>query len=223
MELGSQTKKPYIICFGDSLTVGYQSPTPVNPEYLETPYGEYLQGKLGPNCWVLVSGLNGELTSEMVNRFRGDVLDRSPRYVIILGGTNDLGWNHTPLDIFNNLATMYDQALSEDIIPVAVTVPSLRPLQGMDISKASDLQGSKSAEREMIRSHIERRLDLNGQIREYCVSRQIPWVDLFSETTEAETQLLDPIYCNDGLHLSTRGYTRLADLLWSQVFQHGEF
>jgi len=222
MELGSQTKKPDIICFGDSLTVGYQSPTPVNPEYRETPYGEYLQGKLGPNRWVVVSGLNGELTAEMVNRFRRDVLERSPQYVIILGGTNDLGWNRTPSAIFHNLTIMYDQAQAVGILPVAVTVPSLRPPQGMDISKASDLQGSNSSEWEMIRSHIERRLDLNGQIQEYCVSKQIPWVDLFSETTEAESQLLDPIYCNDGLHLSTRGYTRLADLLWSQVFQYGQ-
>ena len=32
------SKKPDIICFGDSLTVGYQSPTPDVPEYRETPY-----------------------------------------------------------------------------------------------------------------------------------------------------------------------------------------
>jgi lysophospholipase L1-like esterase len=171
---------------------------------------------------VVISGLNGELTAEMVNRFRGDVLERFPRYVIILGGTNDLGWNRTPSDIFHNLAMMYEQAQVAGIIPIAVTVPSFRPLQMIDFSEASALQLSNNAEWQMIRSHIERRVELNGQIREYCVSWTISCVDLFSETAEADSRLLALSYSNDGLHLSTRGYKLLADLLWNQVFQDGE-
>ena len=219
MELTSLLKKPDIICFGDSLTVGYQSPTADNPEYRETPYGDYLQHQLGQNHWVVISGLNGELTTGMVNRFRQDVLERSPRYVIILGGTNDLGWNRTPSNIFKSLAMMYDQAQAGGITPIAVTVPSLRPLQIPNFSGASELPLSDNAEWQMISSHIERRVELNGRIQEYCVSKNIPCVDLFSETAEADSKLLALSYSNDGLHLSTPGYKLLADLLWIKVFR----
>ena len=219
MEMRSQLRNPDIICFGDSLTVGYQSPTDENPEYRETPYGDYLQHFLGQNHWVVTSGLNGELTTGMVNRFRRDVLERSPRFVIILGGTNDLGWNLTPSVIFKNLATMYDQAQAESITPIAVTVPSFRPIPCPDVSKATELKLSNNVEWQMICSHIERRLELNGRIQEYCVSKKFPCVDLFSATAEADSNLLALSFSNDGLHLSTAGYKLLADLLWNEVFQ----
>ena len=67
-----------IICFGDSLTAGFQSPTPENPRGQETPYGHFLQEWLGPSVEIRVSGICGELTSEMAMRFRQDVLQHRP-------------------------------------------------------------------------------------------------------------------------------------------------
>ena len=78
-----------IFCFGDSLTAGYQSPTIDSPQIQETPYGRFLQEMLGEMASVTVSGVCGELTGEMAMRFRQDVLDHAPSYVVILGGTND--------------------------------------------------------------------------------------------------------------------------------------
>ena len=45
---------------------------------------------------VEISGICGEVTGEMVLRFRAAVLNRRPQTVVILGGTNDLGWNADP-------------------------------------------------------------------------------------------------------------------------------
>lgn len=218
----SFSKKPDIICFGDSLTVGYQSPTPNHPVYRETPYGNFLQDQMGSNYYIMISGLNGELAAEMVHRFKKDVLERSPRYVVILGGTNDLGLNRCPSEIFRDLATMYDQAEAVSIIPIAITVPSLRPLQFIGFSEAREIQYSENPEWQLIRSQIEQRLELNGKIRNYCTSRDIPCVDLFAETAEPESKLLALSYSNDGLHFSTQGYKLLAQLLWKYVFQGRE-
>jgi len=215
----SSTRKPDIICFGDSLTVGYQSPTADVPEYRETPYGDFLQNQLGKTTCVVISGLCGELTAEMVERFTCDVVDRSPRYVVILGGTNDLGWNLPPSDIFHNLALMYNQAQAEGITPIAVTVPSLRPLELMDSAGSSERQLANTPEWHMIRAHIDRRLELNRRMLDYCASKRMAYVDLFSETAEPDSKLLALPFSNDGLHLSTRGYERLADLLWNQIFK----
>ena len=112
-----------IICFGDSLTAGFQSPTPENPTGQETPYGQFLQEWLGGSAEIRVSGICGELTSEMAMRFRRDVLQQQPSHVVLLGGTNDLGWNAQPADILRNLMKMYELARASKIIPIPVTVP----------------------------------------------------------------------------------------------------
>ncbi|HET9942808.1 MAG TPA: hypothetical protein VFR05_05675, partial [Terriglobia bacterium] len=69
-----------ILCFGDSLTAGFQSPTSEHPTGQETPYGRFLQEWLGPSVEIRISGICGELTGEMVMRFRRDVIQHRPSH-----------------------------------------------------------------------------------------------------------------------------------------------
>ena len=71
----AMSSTPLVICFGDSLTTGFQSPAKDNPTGRETPYGQFLQSLLESAGQVRISGICGELTGEMVTRFRRDVLD----------------------------------------------------------------------------------------------------------------------------------------------------
>ena len=194
-----------IVCFGDSLTVGYQSPTSDIPYYHTTPYGALLQEWFGERATVNIRGINGELTGEMVERFARDVLEDSPHFVIILGGTNDLGANISVTEIFKNLSTMYEQARKNSVYPIAVTVPSLR-ISGEGVAQ------------EFLTTHIERRYALNQSLMDYCGTSGIPCIDFFSKTVEEDTSLLAAQYSNDGIHLSTAGYEMLAQMLWSQVW-----
>ncbi|MEQ1795809.1 MAG: GDSL-type esterase/lipase family protein [Nitrospira sp.] len=196
-----------VICFGDSLTAGFQSPTRENPQGRSTPYGEWVQERLGTACHVRISGVCGELTGEMVMRFRRDVLAHQPQYVVILGGTNDLGWNGPIHEIMRNLVKMYEQTLAADGVPVPVTVPSLR---------VEDAGGSREG-LEWVAGHLDRRRELNALILEYAVSKNLAAVDLFTATAERESRLLAPEYSNDGLHLTTAGYRRFADLVCQHV------
>ncbi len=199
---------PLIVCFGDSLTAGYQSPTPDWPQIRETPYGAFLQERLGASVTVAVSGVCGELTGEMVERFGCDVLARKPACVVILGGTNDLGRQAAPSDILQHLAAMYDLALAEGVRPVAVTVPSVR-IQG----DAGSGEG-----RSWLEEHLQRRHELNALIHRVCRDRRIACVDLFAATAEQDSGLLAQPYSNDGVHLTTAVYRRLAELLYDEVF-----
>lgn len=208
--MNRRSSVPLIICFGDSLTAGYQSPTPDFPQGRETPYGAFLQEQLGSTAKVAISGVCGELTAEMTMRFRQDVLAHKPAYVIVLGGTNDLGWNARPSDIMRNLLKMYELALADGIRPVAVTVPSLRA------------EGSMQ-DQEWIEDHITRRRILNRLIGDYCASKGVACVDLFTATEEPGTGRLAAPYSNDGLHLTTEGYKCLAKLLYDQVFATADF
>ena len=202
---------PLIICFGDSLTAGYQSPTPAHPTQIDTPYGTFLQERLGPHARVEISGVCGELTGEMAMRFRQDVLVHKPAFVVILGGTNDLGMNAQPTEVMRNLLKMYESAKGSDVQPVPVTVPSIRVQVHPEESDPETLR--------WVQSHLERRYELNRLISEYCTRRHVPWVDLFAATAEPESGFLAEPYSNDGLHLTTQGYRLLATLLYEQVFR----
>jgi len=195
------SRTPLVICFGDSLTAGFQSPTRVNPTGRETPYGQFLQSVLSGGAAVRTSGICGELTGDMVIRFRRDVLDHQPGYVPILGGTNDLGWNASPSEIMRNLATMYEQTLAMGSVPIPVTVPSIR---------VEDAPGSQAGQ-EWITEHLARRSQLNKLIQDYAGSKGIACVDLFTVTAEPESGQLAAIYSNDGLHLTTAGYRLFAE------------
>ncbi len=141
-------------------------------------------------------------------RFRRDVLDRRPAYVVVLGGTNDLGWNARPEEIMRNLVKMYEQAVAALIQPVPVTVPSLRI--------AGELGNEEGGQ--WVADHISRRQVLNRSICDYARSKQLPYLDLFEATAEPDTLQLADVYSNDGLHLTTDGYRLIATLLYEQVF-----
>jgi lysophospholipase L1-like esterase len=192
---------PLIICFGDSLTAGFQSPTRDNPAGRDTPYGQFLQSLLGGAAAVRTSGICGELTGEMVMRFRRDVLDHQPDYVPILGGTNDLGWNASPSEIMRNLTALYEQTLTMGSVPIPVTVPSIR---------VEDASGGREGQ-EWIADHLARRRQLNRLIEEYADSKRIACVDLFSATADTENGQLAAKYSNDGIHLTTAGYRLFAE------------
>ena len=196
------------MCFGDSLTAGFQSPTADNPQGIKTPYGRFLQELTGPSVRVSVSGICGELTGEMAMRFRSAVLIHQPTHVVILGGTNDLGWNAAPAVIMRNLLKMYELATAAGIQPVPVTVPSVRV--------GDDLRSEEG--RRWFAEHLNRRRQLNGLILRYAESKRLAAFDLFAATVEPDTQQLAALYSNDGLHLTTAGYRLLSELLYDQVF-----
>ncbi|KJU84209.1 hydrolase GDSL, partial [Candidatus Magnetobacterium bavaricum] len=177
-------KKLLVVAFGDSLTVGYQSPTYERPWYEETPYAEFLSEKLSDRVNFITSGISGELTEEMLRRFPRDVIAVKPDYVVILGGSNDLGWGMQPDMVMQNLHAMYTMAQKAGILPIAVTVPSI---QGYDVM-------------------IKPRVVLNDMIQETARGIGIPCVDMFKKSAEPDTLRLAQQYSNDGLHLTTEGY-----------------
>ncbi len=199
---------PLIICFGDSLTAGYQTPTRTEPAARDTPYGEVLQERLGDTARVRISGICGETTGEMVLRFRADVLAHHPRAVVLLGGTNDLGWNADPAEIMRNLTKMYELPRGAGILPVPVTVPSIR---------VEEAAGSREA-MAWVEEHIRRRQQLNAMIASYAERKSLRYLDLFTATADPETLQLAARYSNDGLHLTTNGYHLFGALLYEQIF-----
>ena len=70
-------------------------------------------------------GIGGQVTSQMLCRFRADVINLHPKAVAILAGTNDLALNNGPIDIphiAENIVSMAELALAAGIRPIICSV-----------------------------------------------------------------------------------------------------
>lgn len=199
---------PLLVCFGDSLTAGYQVRAETGMPLPDVPYGGFLQEWLGVRGRVSVKGVCGETTSDMMTRFSRDVVDAAPSHTVILGGTNDLGWGVAPSTIITNLERLYTLASTAGIQPVGVTIPSIRA-EGYGT-------GPLPA---WLQEHLRDRLELNRLIAERCERHQMPCVDLFQATSENPSSLLAARFSSDGLHLNDAGYLMFARLVWNAVFE----
>jgi len=192
-----------IVALGDSLTVGNQTifdttefeESASYPAYLETLALNHLRTKQSNmNFSIVNKGVCGDLTSGMIERFATDVVMEKPNCVIILGGTNDVGWGFDPAVIVRNLGMMYDAALRENILPVPCSIPSIL---GFD-------------------EFISPRLRLNSMIRAKAEQNKLAYVDLFAATANPQTRRLLEEYSADGLHLNDTGYERVAQCVFDQ-------
>jgi len=190
-----------IVALGDSLTLGetgfvFSGEVAVPyPQWLQFFAEEYSRShKLGVSVQVLNKGINGDLTSGMFERFPSDVVDERADYVIVLGGTNDIGWGLDRGEIIHNLAAMYDAAQNNGIGAVACSIPSIL---GFDEA-------------------IPARLDLNRAIKSEAEKRKIPLLDLFTATADRRSKRLLEDYSADGLHLNHKGYERIGKYVFDE-------
>jgi lysophospholipase L1-like esterase len=191
-----------IVALGDSLTVGetgFQLPdsdeSASYPEHLEILAEQYLSShRSRVEVSVVNKGVCGDLTSGMLERFSRDVVQEKADYVIILGGTNDIGWGLDPTTIAHNLTDMYDAASNKGIGTVACSVPSILAFDEL----------------------IPPRLHLNNMIRTEAEKRSIAFVDLFTATADPRTNRLLEDYSADGLHLNPNGYRQMARYIFDK-------
>ncbi len=95
------------ILMGDSLTFGYG----VNKN---NSWVEYLKNYLidsGINYTIVNKGINGNTTTDMLNRFTEDVISLNPNKIFIMGGTNDLLCNRSVNSIVDNIELMIKESL----------------------------------------------------------------------------------------------------------------
>lgn len=195
---------PRIVTFvalGDSLTVGFIPSRLATQPYsrtLQELTEAFLQASPGPPTVTVRffnRGVNGDLTSDMLLRFSRDVLAFQPNYVIILGGTNDLGWGLPIDDVFSHLIQLYEQALVHDVEPIACTVPSVL---GWD-------------------DGIPPRQTLNRRLQEWCHEKSLICVDLFAATCDPASHRLRSDFTSDGLHFNPLGYRKIAETIFEDA------
>jgi lysophospholipase L1-like esterase len=184
-------KETRVVFFGDSITDNWSH---VNYS------GGFFPGKPYVN-----RGIGGQTTSQMLLRYRADVIDLKPRVVVILAGTNDISGNSGPASmetIQRNLATMADLARFHG---VKVVLASLLPVCDEKINAAGQpIVQTKSRPTADIKA-------LNLWIAEYARTHRHAYLDYFSAMARPDGSL-NPDLTGDGLHPNFAGYAVMAPL-----------
>ena len=142
-------------------------------------------------------GISGQTTTQMVGRFRADVIDLHPRIVHIMAGTNDIAGNTGPttLDaIVANVETMVDLAQAHGI---RVVIGSVLPARRFDWRPGVDPVAA-------IR-------DLNAALRALAGRRKLTFVDYYAALDDGQHGL-SPANAQDGVHPTAAGYAIMQPL-----------
>ncbi len=193
-----------ILGFGDSLTAG-------TPGY-EPGYGGDVRSQYG--FWLIESarndgvttiqfhnqGVPGELARMMPRRLNRllDVNDYD--LVIIMAGTNDIGWGFEPTSVYNSLVQIWEESTSREITTLVCSIPPI----GMSVPHYQMMQQ-----------------ELNQKIlHEGCHLPHVLVADVFTALADDNSLLQRRYHSGDGLHLSVEGYRTIGELLWKDVIRN---
>ena len=143
-------------------------------------------------------GISGQTSSEMLVRFRRDVIDLEPRVVVILAGTNDVAENNGKIKLENtlgNIKSMCELARAHKIVPVLCSVLPCDLFQWrQEVQPAEKIK------------------QLNDMIRQYAAKEKIAYVDYHSAMANPDGAMIDSL-TYDHCHPSAAGYRVMESVI----------
>lgn len=144
-------------------------------------------------------GISGQTTSHMVVRFRQDVVELAPKYVVILAGTNDIALNNGYIaleNVLGNIVSMCEIAKANKIKPIICSV----------------LPCKHYGWRPEVKNPGEEIVKLNAMLQDYAQKNKIPYVDYHSVMKDSENGLPASL-AKDGCHPTPEGYEIMEEIL----------
>jgi acyl-CoA thioesterase I len=172
-----------VVFFGDSITDIWK----INESFPGKPY--------------INRGIGGQTTSQLLVRFRQDVIDLQPKAVVILAGTNDIAGNTGPISnegIEANFQSLAELARAHN---VHVIYSSILPVHNYT-PQSQDFFAQRP---------MERILALNKWLKDYCAVNDLIYLDYFAAMLD-DKGLLRRDLADDGLHPNKAGFAIMAPL-----------
>ena len=147
-------------------------------------------------------GISGQTTSEMLVRFRQDVIGLKPKAVVILAGINDIAKNNGAIEleqIFGNIVSMVELAQVNHIKPILCSV-----MPAFDFPWRRGLEPAGKV------------IALNKMIQAYAKEHQLEYVD-YHTAMKDERNGLPEKYSHDGVHPTSEGYKVMEDLVQQAI------
>ncbi|NNL93603.1 MAG: hypothetical protein HKO66_15280 [Saprospiraceae bacterium] len=174
-----------IVCMGDSLTDGYGLDENVR-------WTNLLSQVL--DVEVINSGISGDTTAGMLNRFYNMAISFKPNYIIIMGGTNDISMNIPDNFIIANILAMTRLAKHHGIIAI-IGIPTPYFIPDVD-----------SEERQFIDDvRLQSRISaFQKSLIDFAVSDDLAYIDFSSDMKRSH-------FMEDGLHPNEEGQKIMAE------------
>jgi lysophospholipase L1-like esterase len=183
----AQNANVSVIMFGDSITQGWSQQAPA-----------FFEGRPYAN-----KGISGNTTGQMLQRFKADVLSRTPAVVVILGGINDLASGtdaKTVAALESNISTMIDQAKRSRIrVVVASILPVGYEPEGMQVF---------AAKRAIVNQTIRQ---INARFKKLAAAKKVGYLNYYSALTTPAGELLRK-YNADNVHITADAYAVMGPL-----------
>lgn len=173
-----QNAKGRVVFMGDSITESWA-------ERAETGFFD--------NPQFVGRGISGEVTAQMLLRFRKDVIELHPKTVVILGGCNDIALNQGAYDedyTMGNIISIVELAKAHKIRPVLCSV----------------LPAAGFRWRPEVKDAPEKIASLNARIEAYAKSHKVKFVNYYPAMLSDDGRSLRPELSPDGVHPNDEGY-----------------
>lgn len=175
-----------VVFMGNSITSSWKS---FNPDFfLENNY--------------VNRGISGETSTQMLLRFRSDVINLQPTAVVILAGINDIAENQGPIsipDIARNIFFMSQLAIENNIKVILCSV-----LPAYDFSWRPGLNPKDKV------------ISLNKLIQNHAIENSFEYVDYFSSMVDERNGLIKE-YGNDEVHPNLEGYRVMESIVQKSI------
>lgn len=176
----SKENRPQVVFMGDSITQAWAGKPPFQQH----------------SNW-LGRGIGGQVTQQMLVRFRADVVSLQPAVVHIMAGTNDLAGNIGPLsdtDIEDGIVSMIELARFHNIRVVLAGIPP-----ALDFKWHPGLEPAPRIRR------------INAWLESYAAQNKIVYVD-YAKALATASGGIKPEYSSDGVHPNVEGYVAMTVL-----------
>lgn len=163
---------------------------------------------------VVNSGVGGDETRVLLERFDRDVVAHSPRAVVIWGFINDIFRSQGPIErtrdmAYANTVTLVNRSFASGIVPVLATeVPITTPDRWSDrfMGLIGRLRG-----RESYQTHINSQVRIvNERLRRLARERGILLLDFEKTFGGSDGYRMRAYATEDGSHISAAGYEALT-------------
>lgn len=170
--------QPKIVALGDSITYGY----PYTPD---VSWVSHLQ-KTGMK--IINSGINGDTLDGMLKRFNKDVVEYSPEFVIIMGGTNDAFGSYSLSAMEYNLKQIVNNSNQSGIEPIiGIPIPTDELVTEQKLNK------------------------FRCFLKDFCIRNDIMYIDFYSKIVD-DAGKIKPEFDFDGVHPNKEGHKAMAKI-----------
>lgn len=175
-----------VVLMGNSITQGWSDKDP-----------EFFKGKAYVN-----RGIGGQTTSQMLLRFRPDVINLKPKVVVILAGTNDIAGNTGQTSEATIIGNIQSMALLAQHYGIKVVLSSILPVYDYPWKKGLN--------------PVPKIHSINTQLKVFAQRNNMVYLDYFTPMADERKGLKSDL-TYDGVHPNLAGYKVMEPLLEAAV------